>query len=479
NKLYFPQQYNCEVRIIDGSSDTVTGDVRLGAVPWSIAWNTTSDKLYSINRPEAWNFEGSITIMDGVNLKPVSTLTMGNQPGAMAWNSTNNTVFCASAFSNDVRVVDGVTDQVTDTIAVGNSPVDVLWNPTSNKIYTANEYGNSVSVIDGATHALLNTVPTGNNPRKLTWNATNNKIYVASYESGTATVIDGFSNNATATIAVGAYPQSLVWNETSNKVYCSGSTLSIIDGLMDTVITSLLPNIYSYRLAWNETHNKIYCANLVSDIFVIDGVSNQIADTIRLEGDQVIVDQFWNIADNRLYCHTFEEVQNFPSTRYIRKLFAIDGSSDSVLSSLTLDELKYWSSASEIDRREFFAFDAQRSRIFLGNTINSWISVIDPTITGIVTEPPAALSEKYILQQNYPNPFNPTTAIRFQLTASSPVSLKVYDLAGREVAELVSGIKPAGEHTVNWNASGHASGVYFYRLQAGSYAETKKMILMR
>jgi YVTN family beta-propeller protein len=411
NKLYFPQQYNCEVRIIDGNSNNIIGDVRLGTPPWSLTWNATSDKLYSINRPEPWYFEGSITIIDAVSLQPLSTLTMGNWPSAVAWNSTNNTVFCASAISNDVRVVDGVTDQVTDTIGVGNRPVDVLWNPTGNKIYTANEYDNSVSVIDGSTHALLNTVPTGNNPRKLTWNGINNKIYVANYESGTATVIDGFSNSATATIAVGAYPQNLVWNETNNKVYCSGSTLSIIDGLMDTVITFQLPNIHSYRLAWNETDNKVYCANIVSDIFVIDGESNQVADTIRLGGEQVIVDQFWNRADNRLYCHTWEEVQYFPSTQYIRKLFVIDGSSDSVLTSLTLDELKYWSSTFEIDRRQFFACDPQRNRIFLGNTSNSWISVIDPTVTGIGSEPLAEVPEKFILKQNYPNPFNPSTVI--------------------------------------------------------------------
>ncbi len=83
------------------------------------------------------------------------------------------------------------------------------------------------------------------------------------------------------------------------------------------------------------------------------------------------------------------------------------------------------------------------------------------------------------LHQNYPNPFNPTTSILFTLLTKSFVSLKVYDLIGREVATIVSDELSAGEHSRRWNAEGLPSGVYFYKLQVGSFSETKKLILLR
>jgi hypothetical protein len=83
------------------------------------------------------------------------------------------------------------------------------------------------------------------------------------------------------------------------------------------------------------------------------------------------------------------------------------------------------------------------------------------------------------LEQNRPNPFNPVTTISFTIPSAQHVSLKVYDVAGREVATIVNGTRPAGHHTVNFEARNIASGIYFYRLKAGDFLETRKMILLR
>ena len=92
----------------------------------------------------------------------------------------------------------------------------------------------------------------------------------------------------------------------------------------------------------------------------------------------------------------------------------------------------------------------------------------------------------FALEQNYPNPFNPSTTIRYSVPSvtlseveGSRVSLKVYDVLGNEVATLVNEEKPAGNYEVDFNATGLSSGIYFYKLQAGSLLETKKMILMK
>jgi hypothetical protein len=83
------------------------------------------------------------------------------------------------------------------------------------------------------------------------------------------------------------------------------------------------------------------------------------------------------------------------------------------------------------------------------------------------------------LEQNYPNPFNPSTTIKFELPKASQVTLTVYDILGREVSVLVNEKKDAGVHEVKFNAAGLASGIYFYKLQAGSDVDTKKSLLIR
>jgi len=85
----------------------------------------------------------------------------------------------------------------------------------------------------------------------------------------------------------------------------------------------------------------------------------------------------------------------------------------------------------------------------------------------------------YRLYQNYPNPFNPFTVIRYQLPMNKHVTLKVYDVLGREVKTLVSEDQTKGSHEVHFNASGLPTGVYLYRLQAGTYHDTQKMILLK
>lgn len=83
------------------------------------------------------------------------------------------------------------------------------------------------------------------------------------------------------------------------------------------------------------------------------------------------------------------------------------------------------------------------------------------------------------LLQNYPNPFNPSTKIRFVLPKSDHVTLKVFNLLGQEIETLVDAVHIAGEYEVEWNAKGLASGVYIYRLQAGEFVETKKLVLLK
>jgi len=90
-----------------------------------------------------------------------------------------------------------------------------------------------------------------------------------------------------------------------------------------------------------------------------------------------------------------------------------------------------------------------------------------------------SVPENFQLYQNYPNPFNPSTSIKFEISELSFVTLKVYDVLGNEVAILVNEEKPSGIYSAEFKATGMSSGIYFYKLQAGGFVSTKKMILTK
>ncbi|MCZ6775224.1 MAG: YCF48-related protein, partial [Ignavibacteria bacterium] len=100
-------------------------------------------------------------------------------------------------------------------------------------------------------------------------------------------------------------------------------------------------------------------------------------------------------------------------------------------------------------------------------------------ITSAGDNPASAIPAEYHLYQNYPNPFNPRTSIRFTLPERVQTTLNVYDVLGREVATLINGVRDPGSYDVIWDATSAASGLYFYRLNAGSHVDIKKMVLLK
>ena len=96
-----------------------------------------------------------------------------------------------------------------------------------------------------------------------------------------------------------------------------------------------------------------------------------------------------------------------------------------------------------------------------------------------IESPKPGVPERFSLDQNYPNPFNPLTVIRYQLPVQSRVTLKIYDVLGQEVATLVNEIQDAGFKSVKWNAGSMASGMYMYRIVAGTYSEVRKMMIIK
>jgi photosystem II stability/assembly factor-like uncharacterized protein len=119
------------------------------------------------------------------------------------------------------------------------------------------------------------------------------------------------------------------------------------------------------------------------------------------------------------------------------------------------------------------------STVFAGTEVSGIWCAPFSGVTGVKQPTTSALPKAFQLEQNYPNPFNPSTTISYQLSEVSIVKLNVYDILGRQVATLVNGRQNAGNYNVTFNASNLSTGVYFYKLQAGTYSDTKKLMLIK
>jgi photosystem II stability/assembly factor-like uncharacterized protein len=129
------------------------------------------------------------------------------------------------------------------------------------------------------------------------------------------------------------------------------------------------------------------------------------------------------------------------------------------------------------------SFFDSRTGIAVGDS-GTILRTTEGGLTGVAAHDPSIAPSSFFLWQNYPNPFNPTTTIKYQIPNPRDVTLKVYDSLGRLVSVLVDGRREAGVHEARFSANGGegaglSSGVYFYRLQAGTYAEARKLLLLR
>jgi mannose/cellobiose epimerase-like protein (N-acyl-D-glucosamine 2-epimerase family) len=146
---------------------------------------------------------------------------------------------------------------------------------------------------------------------------------------------------------------------------------------------------------------------------------------------------------------------------------------------LDISTAKYRIKSATLNGSAYTAYDANsRTLNIAAGTGGHFTITYEPTSALAVRETPL-VPKGFTLSQNYPNPFNPTTTIAYALPKASNVSLKIYDVLGREVATLVNERKAAGSYAVPFNAAGLSSGTYFYRLQAGEFSQTKKLMLVK
>jgi phosphatidylserine/phosphatidylglycerophosphate/cardiolipin synthase-like enzyme len=162
--------------------------------------------------------------------------------------------------------------------------------------------------------------------------------------------------------------------------------------------------------------------------------------------------------------------------------YGIIDAEDPHWNSATITGSHNWTSAAENTNNEncLFVYDGNITNQYLQEFAARYYQFggVDSIRVG-VEQVGTTVPQTYALLQNYPNPFNPTTKIEYALPATQRVVLKMYDVLGREVQTLVNEQQAPGVYRVNVNAAGFASGVYFYRLEAGSFVQLRKMLLLK
>jgi photosystem II stability/assembly factor-like uncharacterized protein len=181
--------------------------------------------------------------------------------------------------------------------------------------------------------------------------------------------------------------------------------------------------------------------------------------------------------------NTWEEISKAINDKYVQSL-VINKDGDIFVGTLknvfmSTDAGENWNQINTSltgDEIRSFVVDAN-GYVYAGTHLNGVFKSISPTTS--VKNDKTNIPRDFSLLQNYPNPFNPSTNITYSLPKGSHVILKVYDLPGREVTTLVNEEKHAGKYNVVFNDSNLSSGMYFYRIQAGSFVSTKKFVLMK
>lgn len=183
--------------------------------------------------------------------------------------------------------------------------------------------------------------------------------------------------------------------------------------------------------------------------------------------------------------------QSSGDTRYLRDCYVIDslrsvavGQGGKIIA--TTNGGDNWNVITTGSSVELWAVDFTSDSIGYAIGSNAVLKTTNGGLT-FYTENSNQIPDMFLLEQNYPNPFNSVTSIKFKVASTSPypllrgtpVSLKVYNLLGREVAVLVNGYLQLGTYQVNFNAENLTSGIYFYRLETDSFSETKKLVLMK
>jgi len=300
---------------------------------------------------------------------------------------------------------------------------------------------------------------------------------------GTGNFFDRISELILSKTAPEGEVQNTVFRDSSYLSF-NGSIASLYFNLLSLLDSAELGGVslsdLSHRYSgWYDLFRFAEPVNSKYELFEIDTVVNY-------EGIDV------NVIGSISGVRSDDEIVNTPAGNFLCKKFVLSIDVDAKIQILPPPIPPLVLPIIEIPQTFYMAegnWVVKEYRPTVGSEDLSLLGIESFTVFGaetnlIETEEPTSVYDEFIplsfeLKQNYPNPFNPSTVISYQLSENSKVSLIVYDVLGREVAVLLNEFKQAGNYQVEFNAEGLSSGIYYYRLEAGNYNQTKKMNLLK
>ena len=462
-------------------------------VQGDIAQTITQNQIYSLTASSA-------TSIIGINTAPTTATT---------YNITRNQIYDLTSagavnlrgmslffFQGSVANVNNNFVSITQPNSTATAIFGMLFGANTTNTYTANVYYNSVRI--GGTHTggtastiVSSGIYRGDNNATSVYNQKNN-IAINDRTGGTAGVFHvGFFNGSALGILDIDYNVYYGTAGSAGNAYAAGWVSSLYDN------TQLVA--YQAAATPNETHSKFMNVNFVSNTDLhLTGASIGDLNLIGIAIPGITIDIDGNTRNNIPYIGANEgaiplpvELSSFTSAVNANKV--------------TLN----WSTVTEHNNSGFDierAVSGSNTYSKVGNvaghgnsntTVNYTYSEINVAsgrynyrlkqidyngnikYYDLSSEVIVGVPTKYDLSQNYPNPFNPTTKISYTIPVDGKVSIKLFDMTGKEVAQIVNTLQTAGYYSVEFNASSLSSGTYFYTIEANNFVATKKMMLVK
>lgn len=265
---------------------------------------------------------------------------------------------------------------------------------------------------------------------------------------------------------INIYAFQSITGDNFGNVYISGSQLfSANDTNFNYWSYNTIPLAYPFANCL-VANNKLFVGG---DVWI----NNNFYPCISYSTDQGVNWQNYLFQDSGL-CNYF----NFVANSLTGYAIGCTRNSNKFWIEKTINTGDNWQNIYTTQNMMFYSIGTSTRYIyFVGNSNGQGVILkYDPLVTNIENK---NTPEKFKLNQNYPNPFNPFTKINYSIAKNSVVTLRVYDISGREVQTLVNEVKKPDNYSVNFNGSNLSSGIYFYKITAGEFTETKKMILVK
>lgn len=383
---------------------------------------------------------------------------------------------------NILNVIDYDSMVIIKTIPGANAYRMVL-TPDGKKLYTT-DHNNQIHVIDTEADTLLKTFDpstgdiTTNELEGIAISPDGQRVYISDESNDNLFVIDTATDSVIAAVALDLYEaEDMIVSPDGKWLYLNDNddVVKISTDSLKIVAKTFVSND-GHGIALNMDGTKIYAHgefNGTGGVVVIDSDSMVIKSVIDAGGYHLES----SIDGTRIF-----------GVNESRRFTVIDALADTLLYEINFVSGSFRGIAETPDQKYILLASSTgliKIDAFTGSVLDTANGAYRATVvkslppTSIKQQKPNLSLKSFILNQNYPNPFNPSTVISYRLDNNAPVQLTIYDLGGRKIKTLVNHYQAAGGHTVLFNATDLASGVYIYKLKVGSFAQNRKMILLR